>query len=420
LGKLLYHLFIYSYAIGARLIAYWNPKARQWLTGRKIFPSIECNQQQTIWLHCASLGEFEQGRPLLEKIKEAYPQQKIVLTFFSPSGYETMKHYKGADYIFYLPMDSKANARKFIKAINPSLVLWVKYEFWFYYLTELKASNIPVLMVSGLFRQSQPFFKWYGAIWRQMLASFTHFFLQNEASIELLKTIGISQQVSIAGDTRFDRVIEIAAQFQPIPLIAAFCGNSKVLVAGSTWEEDEEELVHFVRKNPDIKFILAPHEIDEDNLKSVKKEFSGAIFFSEWKAMQEQTSNNTEPTIGNVLIIDNIGMLSRLYYYADITYVGGGFDDGGIHNVLEPAVFGKPVIFGPVYQKFSEAVDMVDCGAGISIETALELEDVLIQLWSNENLLHQKSEAAKKYVYSNAGATAKVMHFIQENRLLTN
>lgn len=420
MGKLLYHLFIYSYAIGARLLAFFNPKAKQWLAGRKIFPSIGNNQQKTIWMHCASLGEFEQGRPLLEKIKEQYPLQKIVLTFFSPSGFETMKHYKGADYIFYLPMDSKSNASKFIDAINPSLVLWVKYEFWFYYLTTLKAKHIPILMVSGLFREGQPFFKWYGTIWRQMLNSFTHFFLQNQESIALLNTVGISQNVRIAGDTRFDRVIEIAAQFEPMPLIAAFCGNHKVMVAGSTWEEDEEELVHFVKKNPAIKFILAPHEIDADNLKSVKTAFPSAILFSEWKALEEQATNNQVTTEANVLIIDNIGMLSRLYHYAHITYVGGGFDAGGIHNVLEPAVFGKPVIFGPVYQKFSEAVDMVECGAGISIATALELEEVLNKLWSDQKLLEQKSDAAKKYVYSKAGATAKVMDYIYENRLLTN
>ena len=391
-------------------------------------------------MHCASLGEFEQGRPLLEKIKLQYPHQKIVLTFFSPSGYEVMKHYKGAHYIFYLPMDGKANAQKFIEAINPGLVLWVKYEFWFYYLTELKARNIPVLMVSGLFRDGQPFFKWYGGIWRQMLASFTYFFLQNNESIALLKTVGISQNVTLAGDTRFDRVIEIAAQFEPITLIAAFCGDNKVLVAGSTWQEDEEELVHFVKKNPAIKFIIAPHEIDADNLKSVKNSFPAAILFSEWSAMHIDKINNLQQMVidkksfqfmadavqpstserANILIIDNIGMLSRLYHYADITYVGGGFDAGGIHNVLEPAVFGKPVIFGPVYKKFSEAVDMVETGAGISIATALELEEVLNTLWNNEVLLQQKSDAAKKYVYSKAGATAKVMNYIYENRLLTN
>jgi 3-deoxy-D-manno-octulosonic-acid transferase len=275
-------------------------------------------------------------------------------------------------------------------------------------------------MVSGLFREGQPFFKWYGTIWRQMLNSFTHFFLQNQESIALLNTVGISQNVRIAGDTRFDRVIEIAAQFEPMPLIAAFCGNHKVMVAGSTWEEDEEELVHFVKKNPAIKFILAPHEIDADNLKSVKTAFPSAILFSEWKALEEQATNNQVTTEANVLIIDNIGMLSRLYHYAHITYVGGGFDAGGIHNVLEPAVFGKPVIFGPVYQKFSEAVDMVECGAGISIATALELEEVLNKLWSDQKLLEQKSDAAKKYVYSKAGATAKVMDYIYENRLLTN
>ncbi len=414
-------------------MAYWSPKASQWISGRKNFPSLPDTTQQTIWMHCASLGEFEQGRPLLENIKKLYPQYKIALTFFSPSGYETMKNYKGADYIFYLPMDSKSNAKKMIAAINPCLVLWVKYEFWFFYLTELKKKNIPVLMVSGLFRQSQPFFKWYGGLWRKMLQSFTHIFVQNEASKSLLLSVGIKDNVAIGGDTRFDRVIAIASQFEPMPLIENFCGNSKVIVAGSTWEDDEAELIHYVRNHPEIKFIIAPHEIDAANLTEVKKEFAGAVFYSELVGARETTdyrlpTTETSSTIttnepaaaSHVLIIDNIGMLSKLYHYAHITYIGGGFGEEGIHNVLEPAVYGKPVIYGPVYGKFAEAVELVDCGAGISIYNALELENVFDKLWADTNLLHEKSEAAKKYVYSKVGATQKVMAYIQEKRLLTN
>ena len=433
IGNFLYRLFIYTYAVGVRLVAYGSPKARQWINGRKNFPVLPDNSQPAVWMHCASLGELEQGRPLLETIKSQFPTYKIVLTFFSPSGYEIMKNYKGADYIFYLPLDSKANAKKMITAINPCLVLWVKYEFWFYYLTQLKKNNIPVLMVSGLFRQSQPFFKWYGGIWRKMLQSFTYIFVQNEASKELLATAGFKDKILIAGDTRFDRVITIASQFEPISAIEKFCSNNKVIVAGSTWEDDEAELVHYVRNHPEIKFIIAPHEVDAGNLQDVKKQFAGAVFYSELNG-ERQTSDDLQTTAdkgttstndslspkSHVLIIDNIGMLSKLYHYAHITYIGGGFGEDGIHNVLEPAVYGKPVIYGPVYEKFAEAVELVDCGAGISISNALELENVLDELWADTALLKAKSEAAKNYVYSKAGATQKVMAYIQEKRLLTN
>lgn len=452
MGKLFYIFFIHAYQLGIGIASYFNPKAKLWVQGRKQFPFVENGQQKTVWMHCASLGEFEQGRPLLEAVKKQYPHIKTVLTFFSPSGYEVMKHYPGADYIFYLPMDSKANADRMIDSINPCLVLWVKYEFWYYYLTGLKKRNITVLMVSGIFRDNQPFFKWYGGIWKKMLQCFTHFFVQNEESAELLLSVGIKENVSISGDTRFDRVIEIAEKFEPLPLIEKFCGNSKVIVAGSTWDDDEAAWIHYVRKNPDIKFIIAPHEIDAGNIKEVMKEFTGAVLYSELEEMQtgdrrpttegqkydgkegfqtidQQTDNYNQKGIAlhpfrgwgsNVLIIDNIGMLSKLYYYADITFVGGGFNEGGIHNVLEAAVYGKPVIYAPEYEKFAEAIDLVECKAGICINNAVELENVLIELWNNEALLKEKSEAAKKYVYANAGATKKIMNYIQEKRLLTS
>lgn len=423
MGKLLYLLFIHSYQLGIRIASLWNHKAKLWVAGRKVFPSTSKDGRKTVWMHCASLGEFEQGRPVLEAIRKEYPQVKIVLTFFSPSGYEVMKNHKGADHIFYLPMDSVANASKMIDAIAPDLVLWVKYEFWYYYLTAFKKRNIPVVMVSGIFRSSQPFFKWYGSMWLKMLHCFSHFFVQNEISKELLDNVGIKENVSMGGDTRFDRVIEIAERFEPLPLIEKFCGSSKVIVAGSTWEEDEEELIHYVKANPEIKFIIAPHEIHEGNIKDVQKEFAGSVLYS--TLASQHWPNTTDHRFvtdnkSNCLIIDNIGMLSRLYRYAHITYVGGGFEDSGIHNVLEPAVHGKPVIYGPEYEKFTEAVDLIDCGAGISINNALELEKVLKELWQNETLLKQKSEAAKNYVYSKAGATKKVMEYVQAKRLLIN
>ncbi len=433
ISKFLYNLFLVLYSAGIRIASLWNPKAKKWVNGRKdIFAKINpklptgpCGQttnHKLIWMHCASLGEFEQGRPLLEELKITNPEKKIVLTFFSPSGYEVMKDYKGADHIFYLPMDSPANAKKFLDAINPSLVLWVKYEYWFYYLAEIKKRNIPTLLVSGIFRNNQPFFSWYGNIWRKMLGSFTHFFVQNEESKELLASLGFTNNVSINGDTRFDRVLEIAGNFKPFPLIDEFCGNHSVIVAGSTWEEDEIELLHFVNTNPDIKFIIAPHEINDENLSDVKDEFPKSVFYSELEPTpnpQPQTTNNKPPTT-NVLIIDNIGMLSRLYKYATIAYVGGGFGGDGVHNVLEAAVYGKPVVFGPVYEKFDEAFGLVNAGGGISIDGPVNLEAVLNNLLQNEEERLSRGEAAKQYVQENAGASKKIIQFIHEKRLLTN
>ncbi|MBL0181866.1 MAG: 3-deoxy-D-manno-octulosonic acid transferase [Chitinophagaceae bacterium] len=419
-GQFLYNLFLLLYSTGIRIASTWNPKAKKWLLGRKdIFAEInfklQTSNSKPVWMHCASLGEFEQGRPLLEEIRSQKSEVRIVLTFFSPSGYEVVKDYKGADHIFYLPMDSPVNAKKFLDAVDPCLVLWVKYEYWFYYLQEIKQRKIPVLLVSGIFRNNQPFFKWYGAIWRQMLQSFTHFFVQNDESKELLQQLGFSNNVTINGDTRFDRVIEIAEKYQPIPCIEEFCGDDIVIVAGSTWEEDEIELLHFVKQNPQIKFIIAPHEIEEANLKDVKAAFVNSVFYSELI----QTSNH-KPQTTNILIIDNIGMLARLYKYATITYVGGGFGEEGVHNVLEAAVYGKPVLFGPVYKKFIEASGLVEAGGGISVDGLINLEDVLNKLLGDEEDRMKRGEAAKNYVYANAGASKKIIQFIQEKRLLTS
>jgi 3-deoxy-D-manno-octulosonic-acid transferase len=407
------------YPLGIRFASIWNEKAGLWIKGRKKFPVIENSdvKKETIWMHCASLGEFEQGRPLIEKIKKEYPLHRIIISFFSPSGYEIEKNFNGADHIFYLPSDSASNAKKFIDLIDPKLVLWIKYEYWYYYLQELKKRNIPTLLISGNFREDQPFFKWYGNFWREMLQCFTHYFLQNEDSKNLLETLNI-KNFSISGDTRFDRVKTIVENFEDVPLIKEFCGEKKIIVAGSTWEEDEAELIHFVKANTDVKFIIAPHEVDKENIRDVKKKFVNSILYSEWITNNWQAaSGNTQP---NCLIIDSIGILSRLYKYADITYVGGGFGYTGLHNILEAAVYGKPVIFGPEIDKNIEAQELIDCDAGIIIENALELETILNELLHNEQELKRRSEAAKSYVYRNLGATKKVMDFIQEKRLLTN
>jgi 3-deoxy-D-manno-octulosonic-acid transferase len=420
LSKLFYELFLLLYAIAFRIAALFNTKARLGLQGRKnIFSTIQANlppsSNQVVWMHCSSVGEFEQGRPLVESLKKNYPSISITITFFSASGYEATKNYEGADQIYYLPFDGASNAKKMVELLNPSLVIWIKYEFWYHYLHELKSRKIPVLLISGIFRNSQPFFKWYGSLWKEMLASFTYFFVQNKSSLKLLSSIAIKNNVIVTGDTRFDRVIEIAEKFEPISIIEKYCKNNRVIVAGSTWEEDETELIHYIKANPAIKFIIAPHETDLGNIQQMMKVFPNALLYTD---LTNEPVEQRE--INNLLIIDNVGLLSRLYHYASITYVGGGFGADGVHNVLEAAVYGKPVIFGPEYKKYAEAIGLVESGGGIPIKNALELESVLNLLWEQEDVLKTKGIASKKFVFANAGASKKIIQFVQENRLLIN
>lgn len=426
---LFYHVFLWLYKIGIRLISPWNRKAKLWLEGRKgLFERIGAAFSNTpggrpvIWMHCSSLGEFEQGRPVLEGLRRDSPGCRIVLTFFSPSGYETKKDYKGADHIFYLPLDSSKNARQFVNLIKPDLVLWVKYDYWYYFLAELKKKNIPTLLISGVFRPDQPFFHWYGRLHRYMLECFTHLFVQTEGSKALLGKLRLTDQVSVSGDTRFDRVIEIAEDGAPLPLIAAFCGDRPVIVAGSTWAEDEEELDHYANTHPELRFVIAPHEIGEDRLREVEGLFRHAVRYS--VLADTAAAAGTAPLAGwpepNVLIIDNIGMLSRLYRYATITYIGGGFGDDGVHNVLEAAVYGKPVVFGPVIEKYIEAVELTESGGGLIIDSALEAEKVFNRLLQDPRECKETGEASGNYVHSKKGATARIIHYIQENRLLTS
>jgi 3-deoxy-D-manno-octulosonic-acid transferase len=422
-AKLFYNLFLFLYSAGIRIAALWSPKAKKWLEGRKnIFTTISqqllTTNHQIVWMHCASLGEFEQGRPLLEELKIKNQELQVVLTFFSPSGYEVMKDYKGADYIFYLPMDNIFYAKKFIDAINPSLVLWVKYEYWFYYLQELKRRNIPVLLVSGIFRNNQPFFKWYGGIWKKMLENFDHFFVQNETSKKLLETIGVTKNVTVSGDTRFDRVIEIAKQSLDSKIIQSFCTDNIVIVAGSTWEDDEVILAAYGDEtNHRQKIIIVPHELDRAHLDSIKKMFKKSVCYTDIEKNPLLVSTIKDC---NTLIVDTVGMLSRLYSYGHINYVGGGFTSDGIHNILEAAVWGKPVIIGENYEKYFEAVDLVECAAAESISDAVELKEVLDN-WLNDAVAYnQSAKIAKEYVYAKAGATKKIVEYIYVNRLLTN
>ncbi|HTE28303.1 3-deoxy-D-manno-octulosonic acid transferase [Flavitalea sp.] len=424
-----YNAFIALYGFAAGIISPWNPKAKLWLRGRKrLFDRLETqirekagtdkSESRLVWIHCASLGEFEQGRPVLEGLKNDYPSLRILITFFSPSGYEIRKNYPGADFISYLPVDSMNNAKRFFDLVKPDLVLWVKYEYWYYFLNEIKKRNIPLLLVSGLFRKDQAFFKWYGGLHRKMLSFFKHLFVQGQSSADLLKTLDNIPPVTINGDTRFDRVTAIANTFTPIEEIAAFCKDFPVIVAGSTWQEDEEELDHYANTHPGLRFIIAPHEIDESHLRSTETLFKHTVRFSKWKKTFANPTINSSSTPPNVLIIDNIGMLSRLYFYATITYVGGGFGNDGIHNILEAAVYGKPVFFGPVFDKFSEAIDLLECGGAYTVENALELEKTMNELLQNQDEYRDACTAALNYTQQNRGATKMILDYIKDNRLL--
>jgi 3-deoxy-D-manno-octulosonic-acid transferase len=405
-------VFIYTLVI--RLASAWNTKAAQWLQGRKnVWKELEARSfagSNTVWIHSSSAGEFEQAKPLIGALKKTHPSCKIIVSFFSPSGYSVAKNYKQADHITYLPVDTRTNAKRFVEIINPRLVIFVKYDFWYHYLNTVHSKKIPLLLISAVFRKEQSFFKWYGGFYRKMLQFFNAFFVQDKLSCEQLKNYGI-ENCFVSGDTRFDRVAIIAENFSEVQNIKEFAGDSKVLVAGSTWPEDEELIKDAVENIQGLKLIIAPHEIHKQHIEQIQKQFPNSVLYSEL---------NTHSSSQRVLIIDNVGMLSRLYRYAAITYVGGGFTRDGIHNILEAAVYGKPVLFGPNYKKYREAEELIEKGGAFSIIKNEELKIKIEHLLHESRAYHNASEASSAYISENKGATEKIMNYIQEKRLLTN
>jgi 3-deoxy-D-manno-octulosonic-acid transferase len=405
---MLYNLFLVLYRAGIAVTALWNPKARAWQRGRKqqwerlhqAIPPLRPGQQR-YWMHCASLGEFEQGRPVLEALRARDKDGVIVLSFFSPSGYEVRKNYEGADVICYLPMDGAAAARKFLAIVSPTVAFFVKYEFWHYYLKELAQRQVPTVLVSGAFRRDQAFFKWWGGFFREMLFRFQVLTVQDAGSLQLLRGIGLGEKAFFTGDTRYDRVIQIADTAHDLPLIETFRGLDKLIVAGSTWPEDERMLKAAWSSPPEgWKLVLAPHEIDRPHLDAIKALFgSECIFYSEFRP----------DTAARILVIDNIGMLSSLYRYGEIACIGGGFNRGGIHNVLEPAVFGLPVLMGPEYQKFTEAVTMVKKGFAFPVTDPATYSQVLQDLTADHEGRQALQTLIRTYVREHAGATAKIL-----------
>lgn len=413
----IYNGVIQLYKAGVLLVAgTGNVKAKRWLAGRRglldHLRKEDLGASPVVWIHAASLGEFEQGRPVLEAIRQQYPRYKILLTFFSPSGYEVRKGYQNADYVYYLPLDTSRNAREFLNIVQPRLAIFIKYEFWYHFLTALHARQIPTLLISGIFRKSQPFFKPWGGMFRQLLQQLTHIFVQNQASRQYLEEINI-RHVSMAGDTRFDRVWALQQEIVDIPLVTAFCGDQQVLVAGSTWEADEKLLAAWwQQQKQDCKLIIAPHEIHASHIQAILALFPDAVRYTELAADVPATGKS-------VLIVDNVGMLSALYRYATVTYVGGGFDREGIHNILEPATYSKPVLFGPVFDKFPEAQELLDLGGAFIVPTEAELDRQLQRLLHKPGACQEAGDIAGKYVMDNKGATSKILAFIQEKRFLT-
>lgn len=409
---MLYTFSIYFYLAIIRVAALFDDKARLWLAGRKdFFPRLKSeletkNQKENpvIWVHCSSLGEFEQGRPVIEKIKTSFPQYRILLTFFSPSGYEIRKNYEQANWVFYLPLDTTRNAREFVKAVKPVMVFFIKYDYWFNFLNELKSKHIPVLLVSAVFRPSQYFFRWYGFWFRKQLEAITWFFVQNEFSLSMLKTIG-KHNASLTGDTRFDRVAEIASREIEFPLIRQFCGNSRVLIAGSTWKEDENILVPFIQGDiMKMKFIIAPHDTSPGRVQELCNRIRKS--YLKYSELTPETINSAD-----ILIIDTIGILAHLYRYATIAYIGGGFGMS-IHNIQEPITFGVPVFFGPNYHKFKEAVDLISQGAAYTVRTTAEMIQPVSKLISDPEYYSKVSAICRRYIDQNKGATEKILREI--------
>lgn len=403
----MYNIAIYVYLFAVKVVALFKEKPSKMVKGhREVFEilrnKIDRNARY-IWFHAASLGEFEQGRPLIERIRKEYPEYKILQTFFSPSGYEVRKNYEGADIVCYLPFDTPGNVRKFMELANPCMAFFIKYEFWQNYLNALYEKGIPVYSVSSIFRPNQIFFRWYGKDYRKVLKKFTHLFVQNEVSKQLLAGIGVDK-VTVAGDTRFDRVLDICAAAKQLPLVQKFKGDALTFVAGSSWGPDEEIFIQYFNNHPEVKLVIAPHVVSDGHLKEI---------ISKLQCTSIRYTQATEENVSDArcLIIDCYGLLSSIYRYGEISYVGGGFGVG-IHNVLEAAVYGIPVVFGPNNKKFREAQHLLEKKGGFEIKDYKDFECLLDKLLADKTYLEQSGKAAGDYVKHNAGALDKIMQSI--------
>ncbi len=404
---LVYSLLIQLYGLGINIAALFNSKAKSWLEGRrdpdKLFSSFPKDERKKIWVHCASLGEFEQGRPVIEELKNKFPEAYILLTFFSPSGYEIRKNYPLVDQVAYLPLDTASNAKKFVDSLRPDLSIFIKYEFWFNYLKNLAELGKPVIVVSAIFRPSQWFFKWYAFGFIKSFRSITHYFVQDTMSLDLLAAKGI-HQATVTGDTRFDRVMALSKDSQNISLLDNL-QNKKVLVAGSTWPKDEELIKACSGSLPEnLLYIIVPHDISNQRIEN-------CISLSPSPAYRYSQLGSELPKDARSIIIDKIGLLSSIYKYADVCFVGGGFGKG-IHNTLEAAVYGKPVIFGPNFQKFNEAKGLIAAGAAFSVKTETEASKLINLLLSNDKKRETVSTSSLRFVQQNTGSTFMVMNAI--------
>jgi 3-deoxy-D-manno-octulosonic-acid transferase len=409
-------LFIYDFIVQIaafllKIAAFFSPKIKLFVDGRKpVFEIIESKistTDKTIWFHAASLGEYEQGLPVIEKIKEKLPNHKIVITFFSPSGYEVRKNNLIADVTVYLPLDTKKNAKQFLSLVHPEMVFFIKYEYWPNYLNELRKLATPTYLISGIFRENQLFFKWYGGFYRTALETFTYFFVQNESSKKLLLELGRTN-VAISGDTRFDRVVSILEKDNSLDFIESFKNDTLTIVIGSSWPKDESLLVNFINQTSGkVKFIIAPHNIKSEQIQELKNSISKkVVLFSE-----KETKNLAD---FDVFIIDTIGILTKIYSYADIAYVGGGYGNPGVHNILEPATFGVPIVIGPNFSHFAEATALVNMGGCITISNKNELVDAFSNLLSNKDVRYEKGHICSTFVQMNKGATAIIMRNISQ------
>ena len=405
----LYNLVVILASQLLKLVAHFSPKMKLFVDGRKsVFQTLDNKIQtsdKTIWFHAASLGEYEQGLPVIEAIKQQFPSHKIVVTFFSPSGYEVRKNNAVADVTVYLPLDTISNAKQFIKLVHPEMVFFIKYEYWPNYLNELKKQQIKTYLISGILRENQAFFKWYGGFYRNALKTFDYFFVQNESSKKLLQSIGFNN-VKVSGDTRFDRVVSILERDNSLDFIEQFKNNKTTIVIGSSWPKDEALLVNYINQSSDdVKFIIAPHNIKSEQIQELKNAITKkTILFSE--------KDNVDLSNSNVFIIDTIGILTKIYSYSDIAYVGGGFGNPGVHNILEPATFRVPVVIGPNYSHFAEATALVNMEGCISIQNQTQLNEAFDLLLQNEDERLEKGHICSTFVQMNKGATQTIMHHI--------